>query len=153
MASDSGRNVTMAQGAERRLLGHRRPAEAVLSQLWAAELPQVYGGAFFHGLALEHGQTGGAGQSGRALLTLANEAADHPRAAEPILAQYQPMKDGSCPLFARKFAAPAADSVLRLAQGYLSLEEVLDASAALDNNVTSNTRRLLQLPSWGPALE
>ena len=53
----------------------------------------------------------------------------HWDAARPLLAKYQPMTDGGCPLFARKFSAHGADSVADLARRYTSLTQALTDSS------------------------
>jgi hypothetical protein len=49
----------------------------------------------------------------------------HWEAARILLAQYRPMKDASCPLFARKFSATGADHVAHLAKGFASFPNSL----------------------------
>lgn len=44
----------------------------------------------------------------------------HWEAARGLLAQYRPMMDASCPLFARKFSRDGAEGVAELAKGFAS---------------------------------
>ena len=57
------------------------------------------------------------------------EQGAHWDAARPLLAKYQPIADGGCPLFARKFSAHGADSVADLARRYTSLTQALTDSS------------------------